>query len=100
MIGIKGIPFTDSFEWIRWSRSAKELKSQGATEILTDEEARVKCGDHCVRIAKTYAMAQSRQSKQPKVDHNLAVSQCPVWIKFVRETFRDEEELRALLQAI
>lgn len=40
MIGIKGQPFTDSFEWVRWSRSAKELKKAGANEVLTDDEAK------------------------------------------------------------
>lgn len=40
MIGVKGVPFTDSFEWVRWSKSAKELKQAGATEILTDTEAK------------------------------------------------------------
>ena len=29
MIGVKGVPFTASFEWARWSNSARDLRAQG-----------------------------------------------------------------------
>ena len=58
MIGVKGVPFTESFEWVRWSRSVKELKRAGATEVLTDDEAKRR--GYVVAAAKAEA---SRGSK-------------------------------------
>ena len=60
MFGVKGQPFTESFEWGRWSRSARDLRAQGATEVMTDAEAARR--GYQVRRAKAYALHEA-QSK-------------------------------------
>lgn len=60
MIGVKGVPLTASFQWARWSNSARDLRAQGATEILTDAQA-AKRG-YAVKAAKAYARSQSKSN--------------------------------------
>lgn len=59
MIGIWGKPFEDSFA-VRWSESAKQLKAQGAGEVITDAEAKRR--GYVVQAAKAHALSQ-RKSK-------------------------------------
>lgn len=56
MIGVKGVPFTSSFHWVKWSRSAKELKAMGADEIISDKEAQRR--GYVVRAAKSAAKSK------------------------------------------
>lgn len=64
MIGVKGVPLTASFQWARWSNSARSLRSQGATEVLTDAEA-AKRG-FVVKAAKAHALSQAKSQVVPK----------------------------------
>lgn len=56
MIGVKGEPFTDSFDWVKWRRSEKELRELGADRILTDEQASDE--GFVVRAAKSFYLGQ------------------------------------------
>lgn len=40
MIGIKGVPLTASFEWARWRPTKSALIAMGATEVMTDAQAK------------------------------------------------------------
>ncbi len=61
MIGVKGVPFTPSFQWVRWSRSASELRKAGADEIFTDAEAARR--GFVVKAAKSVGKKKCRPSK-------------------------------------
>ncbi len=51
MIGVKGVPLTESFAWVKWRRTAAELKALGADEIISDAEAKKR--GYVVRAAKS-----------------------------------------------
>jgi len=53
VIGIRGVPLTESFEWVKWRRTWAECVAIGADAILSDLEARRR--GILVDIAKEHA---------------------------------------------
>jgi hypothetical protein len=80
MIGLRGEPFSDSFEWGRWWRTKSELLAMGATEILTDEEAKRR--GIPVRQAREYAESQAggsaarKANRRPKLGNFTEAAEC------------------------
>lgn len=65
MIGIKGEPFADSFQWVKWRPSREELLQLGATRVISDRRA-AKLGIVVELARRTYHASQRGQAVDQK----------------------------------